>query len=478
MLNHSTPPITRLLKISLAALQHIGGYWGKARSSQPWLTRNTWVNVHLILALTVGFIFALLGFTGSISIYHEELDELLNPHLVIESSPAKYQSLDKIIAAVKAEHPKRYGEWTLEMPRTPHSMMTVWFEKPQETYFERYAPLMVSVNPYSAQVVASRFWGQTATTWLMDVHTQLLAGDWGWNIIGGCGLLLVISISTGLYLWWPGFKQMRSVLVIRVNAGWVRLLFDLHRWLGLLSAPALLLLAVTGFNLSFPGILESIAGTTGMAHGGTGEKIVSTAQPNNHPTLLEAAEFIARGPFATAQLRRVTTPDGETGVYRINLRQKTEINQRHPYTTVWVDRWSGQIREVRDPKSFTTSQQLITWIWPLHSGESLGGAGRFAWFLAGQSLFFLYVSGLVRWLHRKGKIKDKAVDFSRLKQARQWLCHHGQRLLVLSVAEAAQAIVKFMQHAKQALPVLTRLLMWLGGLLKQVLALIEEKSRK
>ncbi len=380
-----------------------------------WLTRKTWLNVHIFLALGAGFIFAILGLTGSISVYREELDELLNPALVIEQPQGHYQSLDTIMASVRAAHPNRYGEWTLEMPSSPHSMMTAWFEKPRETYFERYAPLMVSVNPYTAEVVASRFWGQTAVTWLLDLHTQLQLDDSGWNIVGGSGILLLFSAGSGLYLWWPGLNRIQTRLTLEWRAGWMRLLFDIHAWLGLLSATALLLLAFTGFNLSFPGLLEKLSGSTGMAHGETGKTIVSTAIPNSHPTLLEAAEFVARSPFPTATLRRVTTPDGNSGVYRVNLRQKEEINQRHPYTTVWIDRWSGQIREVRDPKAFNTAEKLISWMWPLHTGEALGSAGRFAWFVAGQSLFFLYVSGIVRWLHKHGKIKDRPVNLSGAK---------------------------------------------------------------
>ena len=286
------------------------------------LARKVWLRLHLALALSAGLIFALIGFTGSISVYREGLDELLNPQLVIENPSSEQQTLDRIIAAVRAAHPDRHGEWTLEMPSSPHGMVTAWFEKPRETFFERYAPLMVSVNPYTAEVVASRFWGQTLTTWLLDLHTQLLMGDTGWNIVGWCGLLLPISVLSGLYLWWPGASGIRSGFSLRLKSELVFLLLDLHRLIGLLSAPILLLLAVTGFNLSFPGVMESISGAKGMAHGATGEAIVSTAQPNDHPTLLEAAEFIALGHFPNAEVRRVTTPDGESGVYRINLRQK------------------------------------------------------------------------------------------------------------------------------------------------------------
>jgi len=377
--------------------------------------RAIWLKVHLYLALGAGFFFALLGLTGSLSVYREELDALLNPQLVIENPQGTRQSLDKVMAAVRQAHPERYGSWTLEMPRSPHGMITVWYEKPRETFFELYAPLMVSVNPYTAEVVASRFWGQTVTTWLLDLHTQLHLGRFGWNAVGALGLLLMISVGTGLYLWWPDKGKLLSAFRIRLHAGMIKLLFDLHRLTGLLIAPALLLLAFTGLQLSYPTVLEKLVGSSGMSHGETGPTIISTATPNNHPTSLEAAEFVARGPFPRAELRRVTTPAGDTGIYRINLRQNSEINQRHPFTTVWVDRWSGQIREVRNPSKFSNGEIFTTWIWPLHTGEALGATGRFFWFLAGQGLFFLYVSGLMRWLHRRGKVQDREVNLAGLK---------------------------------------------------------------
>jgi len=140
---------------------------------QRLLTRSVWLKVHLYLALIAGFFFALIGLTGSLSIYREELDGLFNPQLVIDEPQGNYQSLDRIIASVRAAHPKRLGSWTLEMPRSPQDMITAWYDKTTETFFELYAPLMVSVNPYTGEVVANRFWGETATTWLLDLHTQL-----------------------------------------------------------------------------------------------------------------------------------------------------------------------------------------------------------------------------------------------------------------------------------------------------------------
>ncbi len=395
---------------------------------QRTLTRQTWLKIHLYLALIAGFFFALMGLTGSVSVYREELDELLNPQLVIELPQGKHQSLDRIMASVRQAHPDRHGAWTLEMPRSPHGMVTAWYDKPRETFFELHAPLMVSVNPYTAEVVGSRFWGQTVTTWLLDLHTQLRLDRFGWNAVGCLGLLLMVSIGTGLYLWWPDMRQLRQAFTIRHDAGMIRLAFDLHRFIGLFSAAALLVLAFTGFLLSYPAVLESLAGASGMAHGETGRNIISTAVPNNHPTGLAAATFMAQGPFPHAELRRITTPVGDSGIYRVNLRQPGEINQRHPYTTVWVDRWSGQIKEVRNPADFSAGETLASWVWPLHTGEALNGTGRFLWFLAGQSLFVLYISGLLHWLYRHGKIRDRKVNLAALRPFLYRLAHNSHRI--------------------------------------------------
>jgi uncharacterized iron-regulated membrane protein len=407
--------------------------------------RAAWLKLHLLLALGAGFLFALLGLTGSLGIYREDIDALLNPRLAIDHPEGGYQSLDKIIAAVRAAHPDRHGAWTLEMPRSPRGMVTVWFEKPRETYFKWYAPLMVSVNPYTAEVVASRFWGSTFTTWLLDLHSHLLLGLSGRKAVGILGLLLMCSAGSGLYLWWPGVKGLPKALTVRRQFGMLRFATDLHRITGFLSAVAILTLAGTGFLLAYPKLAETLTGAAGMGHGETDGSIVSTAVPNDHPLGLEGAEFIARAPFPNAELRRISTPAGDSGVFEIHFRQDNEINQRHPFTTVWVDRWSGHILEVRDPARFTARQTAAAWLWPLHSGEALGPAGRLLWFLAGQALFFLYLSGLFRWLCRRGAIRDRAVDFTPVK-------HAGYRTLALAWRWALAFGPGAAESARKALP--------------------------
>lgn len=357
-------------------------------------------------------LFALIGLTGSLSVYREEIDTLLNPELTIEYRQENILPLDKIMASVRKVHPNRHGAWTLELPRSDGGMITAWFEKPRESVDEFYAPLMVSVNPYTGKVIDSRFWGQTMTTWLLDLHSHLLLGADGRVALAVLAVFLAISVISGVYLWWPGLDKLRSAFSVRHDAGAMRLLFDLHRLFGVMSAAFLLLLTFTGFHLAYPDLLEKLTAAGGMGHGDEGPNVRSTAVPNNRPVSIEEAVLVARGLFPSSEVRRITTPAGELGTYRINLRQRRELNQHHPFTTVWVDRWSGQIRAAKNPIKFTSGQIFTTWQWPLHTGEAFGDKGRLIWFVVGLMPMFLFASGLLHWLYRRGVVRDRQIDLA------------------------------------------------------------------
>ena len=373
-------------------------------------TRAVWLKMHRYLALTVGLFFVIIGLTGSLCVYRDDIDLLLNPQLHIEETSAPLLQLDKIIAAVRAAQPNRHGVWTLEMPRTANAAFTAWFEQPSETFGAFYAPLMVSVNPYTGHVISSRFWGQTFSTWIVDLHSHLLWEATGRKAMAVLAVLLMISVISGLYLWWPGLARLTSGFSVKHDVGLKRCLFDLHRLLGFVSALGLLLLAFTGFHLAYPPLLQALTNSSGMGHGDEGPNVRSTAIPNDRPISLQEAVLIARGPFPSSEVRRISTPRGEAGTYRINLKQKQEINQHHPLANVWIDRWSGQIRDVQNPSQFDFAQRFTAWLWPLHTGEALEANGRWLWFLLGLMPLVLYASGIWLCLQRHGVVKDRSLD--------------------------------------------------------------------
>ena len=88
-------------------------------------------------------------------------------------------------------------------------------------------------------------------------------------------------------------------------------------------------------------------------------------------------------------------------------------------TAVWIDAYSGQILEVRNPLRFNRRETLETLLWPIHTGEWAGGGWRLVWFAAGLSLPVFFATGLVRWLIRTHRLNDRPVEFEKALQAAQ-----------------------------------------------------------
>ncbi|WP_040572786.1 PepSY-associated TM helix domain-containing protein, partial [Methylovulum miyakonense] len=82
--------------------------------------RKTWLAVHLWLGLALGLFLSIFGITGSILVFHAEINELLNPRLltvtVPETHPA-YLPLADIFQAGQAAMPEKAVNTFADYPR-------------------------------------------------------------------------------------------------------------------------------------------------------------------------------------------------------------------------------------------------------------------------------------------------------------------------------------------------------------------------
>lgn len=367
---------------------------GAAASGRVLALRRVWLRVHRLLALGVGFLFALMGLTGSLNVFGPELDRWLNPDLRVAAEGRAQRPMNELVAAIKSAHPRRYGAWTLMMPGGDGGVVTAWYERPVETDGEFYAPLMVSVDPYTARVIDSRFWGDTVSTWILELHGELFMGAFGRRLVGVIGMLLAVSLLTGLSLWWPGRARVRAALRVRLTGSRLRALFDLHRVSGVCAAPILLAVAFSGFTFAYPGVFGASSPMSDL-HSVLG--IRSTAAPTSGPLNPSAALLVARGLFPRSDLTRVVTPEDASGSYQFWFSAESSASD----SVVCVDQYSGQILHVErahQPDSGTRAQGLL---YALHTGRVLGAPGRLTWSLVGLVPALLYLSGILRWRQQR-----------------------------------------------------------------------------
>lgn len=104
-------------------------------------------------------------------VFYIELGEWLNPELIFCDTDRPRQALEAVLQALRRAEPDRTKGRRLGVPADPQRMITARYYKLAETEQAHFAPLLVSVNPYTAEVVKTRFWGQTVMTCYMTCTT-------------------------------------------------------------------------------------------------------------------------------------------------------------------------------------------------------------------------------------------------------------------------------------------------------------------
>ena len=381
--------------------------------------RRFWFKTHSVLGLICGGFLAVIGLTGALGVYGEGLDQLLNPGLHAQKSDHALP-LEVHYATLLKRYPEQTGAWTLFLPRAPGDVLTAVAERPRLKPNPNFKPLLIALDPGTSAILAERERGWTLRTFLLKVHTHLLAGSLGSTLVGLLGVALLAGALMGLGLWWTQGRPILKRFQLRHEQGALLFLGDLHQWMGFFLGPVLLLIALTGINLAFPEVSEALLGAKDLGHADQTKPILSTgSHAAAQRVKLDEAVLLARGPFPRAEVRSVTTPEGDNGSLQVHFKQASEPNDRHPLTAVWIDAYSGQILNVRNPLRFNGRETLETLLWPIHTGEWAGGLWRLVWFAAGLSLPLFFGTGLLRWAIRTHRLSDRPVELKKTLQTTQ-----------------------------------------------------------
>jgi len=361
--------------------------------------RKLWLTTHRWLGLTVGLLFVLLGLTGSLLVFEHALDEWLNPDLLLTEESGTRRPLKEIVAAAEKAFPEQPAHAvSLQKPRVPNGVWTVWFQTgtKEEPVFTQ-----VLVDPYTAEVTGQRVWGEYLTSWVYRLHFRLLAGKTGATIVGIGGLILMLSLCSGIYLWWPLWKNgWRSAFAVRRGR---RFNYDLHKTTGIVSAVVLMVIAFTGVYMTFPEWVKPMVTVFSEETPPPKLEELKSSPPKSGQQQLtpEEAIAIAQELFPEAEFDHFHPPQGEDGVYEVAFRQPGEVQQTFGRTQVWLDAYSGRILAVRNPREFTAADDFFAWQFPLHNGEAFGLLGRWIVFCTGLVPGLLYVTGFVLWRRRR-----------------------------------------------------------------------------
>lgn len=374
---------------------------GRQRKISHWL--------HQHLGLWAGVLFVLLGITGSLLTFYPEIDALMNPGIQPATEQVGEISAQKIVETLRLAYPERTGYWRIELPMAADKTITARYYHPAETAHKKFAPIIVTIDPLTYQVTSYRYWGRYPVTWIYDLHYTLLADDFGHNIVGVIGIVMLIAILLGIALWMPKWGRVARNLKPVIRTHPVKKIYDLHMLPGIYGGIFLAVIALTGVILAYPNASKSLASTLLEFEQPmpSSRNLLTAGQPQaNLDDLIARSKFI----FPQAEVRWIETSGDDGREVTLRLFNGNEPSRRFPQTYLKLHPVTADVLYQRNYHQLPYGDKLWAWVHPLHNGEALGILGRVLVFILGLLPAVLMTTGLIRYRQKR---KARALGKSR-----------------------------------------------------------------
>jgi uncharacterized iron-regulated membrane protein len=369
-------------------------------SAASFSPRGIWRRVHRWTAITLMALLVPLSLSGSLLVWHDALDALLNPGRYATTGAEVALPASAYLANAAVALGQNAEPIAIRFPADRGRPVTV-------TARSRAGGRLLTVylDPPTGRVLDTVDARASFLGVVHRLHENLaIPEDSGRSIVGWAGTGMLLLSLTGLWLWWPrgailsGWRWRRSPATSA----------NLHHLLGFWISLPLAIVSATGTYLSFPQTartaLSSVVpmspqgprrGAGELAHdlALTPDRALSMARAAV-PEMLPAAILLPSAARSSSQLPS----------WRIDFRSTQSLQSM----TVAVDDRSGTARRLPDPLGGDRMAQWIRWI---HEGSHAGPAWRLAVFLCGIFPTALAITGLVIWL--RGRMRRGAGEPAR-----------------------------------------------------------------
>ncbi|MGB7785164.1 MAG: PepSY-associated TM helix domain-containing protein [Salinimicrobium sp.] len=343
------------------------------------------LSFHSISGLIAGLFLILMGISGAVLVFQHDIEDI-QWQQYIDVKDSNELNIDKGIQSIQ----KTYPYWDTRL---------IHFEKGEALIFNLRKPTarrFVFVDPVSGEIIKEIDELTTFTRWLLKFHYSLQAGPLGRIIVFIVGILFLISLLSGIYLY------RRSILktlffrtsILRKNTR--SFYSSLHRTIGVWALIFNLLLVGTGIFLAFAvvrsGLNPPAAPQTPLVTASAEEILqeIGKRHPNFSPTYI-------RLPLKNGAPLRVY------GMYDDDLPVYSEF-----FNYFEADAASAEIVNNQKISEAGWVTKLDSMLIPLHFGQYGGGFTKILYCLVGLTGPFLSVSGFVIWQKKRGSKRKRS----------------------------------------------------------------------
>jgi uncharacterized iron-regulated membrane protein len=373
--------------------------------------------LHLWLGLVSGLVVFVVAITGCIYVFESEIRSLYEyPFTEIkpENKPvlavSTVQKIGKTVLEkeLKTQIKPDYENVTLYKNPTKALYYYVYDEKEKLSHY-------VFINPYSGEVLKIKDMNQDFFSFVLDLHMNLLLPyEIGHQIVGVAVLIFVVSLITGLILWFPKSKKgIKQRFSIRWNARWKRKNYDLHNVFGFYALPFALIIALTGLVFSYDWVGK---GLDWLANGG---KYSPEIQETKSKFSIQKSdlkidklfqEYFLESP--DNHLFTIEFPKNDTAAIAFVFfpNASTYYNSK----TLTFDQYSGDLLQTESFETKTNGEKLRSMNYDIHIGKILGLPGQILAFFASLVAASLPITGFLIWRGRNNKLSTPSNSLAKI----------------------------------------------------------------
>ena len=357
--------------------------------------RKILLNLHLWAGLAAAVFLALLGITGSLIVFEDEIDSWLNPRPHIQPGPQRI-SLNALTARLEAAH-SGYEVARFTFPSRNDLPLGAFLRS------ERLRKnIGVDINPYTGEVFPVKSQQNNFTGNVHQLHTHLLMGRAGSTVMAYAALFLLFLATTGLILWWP-----RKVFTVRWRRRGARLNFDLHNAVGICSSVFLLIFALSGVVIHWEDLASNLIRYVTRS---PAEAPMADASPVLRATSIYADQAIAIAESAVPGARPTFMQLGSEGPIRIAMKFP-EDHTPAGRTVVFLDRYTGKILSLKNSRTASIAYKYTRmWNREIHTGDLFGWPTRILACLSSLTLPVMAITGPLIWWNRRRKDRQSPND--------------------------------------------------------------------
>jgi uncharacterized iron-regulated membrane protein len=393
--------------------------------------------LHRWAGLTITLFLVVVGMTGALLPWNEDLTLLARPALSTVSPPSAAASLlDGITLAEKIED--RTGGKVDYIPlRLNPLKVAIISVRPKNSATLGYDT--VWADPYTGAILLKYRDGkladgpQTIMSFLYSLHSELALGDVGRYTLGVAALIWTLDCFVGLYLTFPirrthtnpaastartWWARWGAAFRVRWFGGSTKLTFDLHRAGGLWLWPMLLVFAWSSVNFNLTQVSTPVMRMFGAAES---VDLPTLAAPLKDPPIgprqarVMAEKLLSR--IAERERFQLEESVGmnyyaENAAYRFNARSDLDIVSEGGRTIVYFSAVDGHLLKFDRPVSRNGANAFMGWLSMLHLAQVFGLPYRILVSFIGLVIVTLSVTGVLIWMKKRSArlLRDPAVS--------------------------------------------------------------------